>query len=85
MDRMNNRFGLLLAHFFGNGGAALSPAAAAGISGLGAEAALSALELLESAGVLRSRGWGGGKRFCADTGSAYYRRSRVAYAIRRRI
>lgn len=84
MDTASDKFGLLLAHFFGRGNAGLSPAAAAAITGLGLEAAHGALELLESAGILRSRGGTGARQFGADTGSAYYRRSRVAYAIRQR-
>lgn len=84
MGTGSDKFGLLLAHFFGSGTAGLSAAGAAGLYGLGVETARSAMELLESEGILRSTRRGRGRRFSADTGSEYYLRSRAAYAVRRR-
>ena len=78
------RFGSLLEHFFTDDKAPLSPAAAAGLSGFGVQGALSALELLESEGILRSSRFGRGRVFRADPCSRAYRRCRLAYALRLR-
>ena len=78
------KFGLLLDYFFGSDKAVLSPSAAAGLSGLNAEAALSAMELLESEGILRSSRRGRRRLFRSDSRSRYYWRCRTAYAVRSR-
>lgn len=57
----SDKFGLLLAHFFGNGKAALNAAGAAGLYGMGVETARSAMELLESEGILRNSRRGRGR------------------------
>ena len=80
----HGQFGSLLAHFFADEKALLSPAAAAAISGFGVKTALGALELLESEGILRSSRLGRRRIFSADPGSRFYRRCRLAYAVRQR-
>lgn len=73
-------FGSLLSHFFGNDKAPLSASAAAGLTGFGVGAALGALELLESEGILRSSRSGRGRFFSAAAESRVYRRCRAAHS-----
>lgn len=78
----SKEFGLLLEHFLGNENAALSPSAAAGLSGLPVGVARGAMQLLKTGGILRGPG---GRRgfFSSDTRSERYWRCRTAYLIRR--
>jgi len=81
-DTGSIEFDRLLAHFFGNEKAVLSAPAAAGLSGLPINVALSAMELLETAGILRA-GRGRRRFFSSNARSRSYRSSRLEYLIRR--
>ncbi len=74
----SKEFDLLLAHFLGDAGAALSAPAAAGLSGFGVGAARDVLRILEREGILRSSLRGRRRFFSADARSGYYRRCRLA-------
>jgi len=82
MAARSKEFGLLLDYFLGGEGAAMSAAGAARLSGLPVSAALSAMEILETEGILRCLG-GRRRRFCANAWSRAYRLCRFAYLVRR--
>lgn len=79
----SKQFGLLLAHFFGGARVPLSASSAAGLSGFGVKTALSAMQLLEGEGILRSDRSGRRRLFSAAEDSQSYSRCRAVYASRR--
>ncbi|HNW45000.1 MAG TPA: hypothetical protein PKI19_10880 [Elusimicrobiales bacterium] len=80
----SDKLGVLLDYFLGDDKALLSASAASALSGFNVVAALGAMQLLESGGILLSDRRGQRRFFRANAGSGYYRRCRAARNFRPR-